>query len=530
MPSARARIRLFVFCLSMAPLAAPAADRPPGLPPDVPSVPYVPAQFDWLQGLAERFSNNVDIWSLQFSGLLGGWSRQPLLFAITPAKLLLLLIVLLLGIGLAALTRAVILRYHALGRVKPITERYWRNGLLFALRRALSGFFIFSGAFFASVPILPHVGLALGGFPTFAIAAKIAGLGYLLTVFGFFFRVARLVRHWLDGCAKRPNPRWYYGAFPIVGKALYYNLTLCALSTALYVLQLPSPLRTAGYEVLSIAAVLANLYLLIQAGYALEAMAVSRSDLLGFDIYRKRRVETRAQILRRLFTFTIVVVGIGAVLMSFPPVRQIGTGLLASAGVAGIVTGLAAQRSLGAVIGGIQIAITQPIRLDDEIIVEGEWGIVEEITLTYVVVRVWDQRRLIVPVTAFLEKSFQNWTRNSSDLIGTVFVYVDFSMPLTELREEARRVVESSALWDKRVFAFQVTELKSDSVEIRILASAGSAPRLFDLRCEIRDRLLLFLQERHPTAFPRMRAAFSRTGAPIGVGIGKRANADGEGG
>jgi len=484
-------------------------------PEEISSFPYGPPDFpwlktSWLQGLAERFSNYIDVLSLQFSFLLGSWSREPLFFAITPAKILLVLLTLTIGFALAGLARVVILRYHSLGRSRPITERYWRNGILFALRRALSGFFIFTAAFFASVPILPYIGLALGGFPTFAIAAKVAELGYFATAVAFCFRIVRLVQNWLNGFAKSPSYRWYFGAFPVLGKALYYNLILFVFSTGIYILELPDPLQRAGYKIVAVAGIIANTVLLIQTVLAVESMVVSRAEILNYDVYRRRMVGTRAQMLRRLLIFVIVFVGIGATLMAFQPVRQIGTGLLASAGIAGVIAGFAAQKSLSTIIAGLQIAITQPMRIEDVVIVEGEWGTIEEITLTYVVIRVWDQRRLIVPITYFLEKTFQNWTRSSSDLMGAVFIYVDFLLPVEQVREETKRIVEASKLWDQRVFAFQITDFRSDSVEIRILASAETSPKLFDLRCEIREKILSFLQDRYPSAFPRVRTALSR--------------------
>jgi small-conductance mechanosensitive channel len=476
---------------------------------------YVPAHFpwvktSWLQDLAEQFSNYIDVQSLQFSSILGGWSRQPLLFAITPAKVLLLLLILTVGFALAGLMRLFILKNYSLGRFKPDTGRFWRDGILFALRRALSGFFIFTGAFFASVPILPHIGLALGGFPTFAIAAKVAHIGYFATGVNFLLRIVRLVQQWLNEFTNRPSIRWYYSAFPVLGQALYYNLILCAFSTAIYILELPGPIRDAGFKIASIAGIIANTVLLIRIVLAVELMMTTRSEMLRYDDYKKRRLETRVQMVRRLLVFVILLVAIAAVLMNFKEVRQIGTGLLASAGVAGVIAGLAAQKSLSTIIAGLQIAITQPMRIDDVVIVEGEWGTIEEITLTYVVIRVWDQRRLIVPITYFLEKSFQNWTRNSSDLIGTVFFYADFQIPIEEMRAEAQRVVHASKLWDKRVFVVQVTDFRSDCVEIRILASAETSPILFDLRCEIREKILVFLQDRYPSAFPRVRTALSR--------------------
>jgi Mechanosensitive ion channel len=195
--------------------------------------------------------------------------------------------------------------------------------------------------------------------------------------------------------------------------------------------------------------------------------------------------------------------------MTFQPVRQLGTGLLASAGVAGVIAGFAAQKSLGMFIGGLQLGITEPIRLNDEIIIEGEWGVIEEIT--YAVVRTWDERSLEVAITYFLEKSFQNWTRHSSDLIGVVFIYVDFLAPLEQLRAETERIVRASKRWDGRVFAFQVTDFKSDCVEIRILASDLNASVTFDLRCEIREQMLSFLQARYSEAFRRLRTLWSRS-------------------
>jgi small-conductance mechanosensitive channel len=227
-------------------------------------------------------------------------------------------------------------------------------------------------------------------------------------------------------------PPWYFAVFPVAGQALYYNVVLCAFSTAIYLLQLPDTWAALGYKVASLAGIIFNTSVCIRTVLAIEAMVLNLSGHAERDVYQQRRVETRIQMLRRLLVAVIAALGLGALLMTFPPVRQLGTGLLASAGVAGVIAGFAAQKSLGMIIGGLQLAITEPLRLNDEIIIEGEWGVVEEITLTYVVVRTWDQRSLVVPITYFLEKSFQNWTRHSPDLIGVVFLYVDFLVPLDD--------------------------------------------------------------------------------------------------
>ena len=201
----------------------------------------------------------------------------------------------------------------------------------------------------------------------------------------------------------------------------------------------------------------------------------------------------------------IVIVAVSAVLMSFDTVRQIGISLLASAGVAGIIIGIAAQKSIATLIAGIQIAVTQPIRIDDVVIVEGEWGRIEEITLTYVVVRIWDQRRLVVPISYFLEQPFQNWTRTSSELIGSVYLYTDYSVDIEAVRRQLGSIVRATPLWDKRVENLQVTAATDKGLELRALVSASNASEVWDLRCLVRERLLDYLQKHHPESLPRVR-------------------------
>jgi small-conductance mechanosensitive channel len=211
------------------------------------------------------------------------------------------------------------------------------------------------------------------------------------------------------------------------------------------------------------------------------------------------------RILNRAVHTLIIVVTLSAVLMTFEPVRQYGVSLFASAGVAGLVVGLAARPMLSNLIAGIQIATTQPIRLDDQVLVENESGRIEEITSTYVVIRLWDLRRLIVPLAYFIEKPFQNWTRESTDLIGSVFLHVDFTAPVEAIRAKLSEIVQASKLWDGKVVKLHVTDAKENSIELRALASARSAGDAFELRCEIREKLIAFLQTEHPTALPRAR-------------------------
>lgn len=224
-----------------------------------------------------------------------------------------------------------------------------------------------------------------------------------------------------------------------------------------------------------------------------------------------RKHVTQSRILERIADTLIIVLGISAVLMTFDGVRQYGISLLASAGAAGIVVGLALQPLLRNIFAGIQLAITQPIRIDDAVIVEGEWGHVEEITSTYVVVRIWDLRRLIVPLSYFIEKPFQNWTREEARLLGSVIIYLDYSVPVQAIRKKVEEIAANSPLWDRKVAAVQVTDFKEAAMEVRILVSARNSGGAFDLRCEVREKLIAYLTETNPQALPRIRAELERS-------------------
>jgi small-conductance mechanosensitive channel len=235
-----------------------------------------------------------------------------------------------------------------------------------------------------------------------------------------------------------------------------------------------------------------------------------RFKLDAEDNLLARKHVTQTRILQRIGDILIVTVAIASVLMTFDGVRQYGVSLLASAGAAGLVAGLALQPLLKNIFAGIQLAVTQPIRIDDALLVEGEWGNVEEITSTYVVVRLWDWRRLILPLSYFIEKPFQNWTRDNAALIGTVMLYLDYETPIAVVRAKVEEIARASKLWDKRIVNVQVTDFRQNTMEVRVLVSAGTSPRAFDLRCEVREKLIDFLQREHPRSLPRL-----RTEAPL---------------
>ena len=266
---------------------------------------------------------------------------------------------------------------------------------------------------------------------------------------------------------------------------------------------------TGGLHVVFVVAVTWTLLALL---LAVEEAIADHYSTDAPDNLKARKIVTQVRILRRIVSAIVIVLALGILLMQYEPFRELGTGLLASAGIVGIVVGIAAQRTLGNVVAGIQIAFTQPIRVDDVVIVQGEFGWIEEITLTYVVVRVWDRRRIVLPITHFVEEPFQNWTRTSADLIGTVFLYVDYTIPVDDLRDELHRIVQASEYWDGDVVGLQMTDASERTITLRAIASAKDAPTLWNLRCEIREELVTYIREQHPEALPALRTRVEAPG------------------
>ena len=252
--------------------------------------------------------------------------------------------------------------------------------------------------------------------------------------------------------------------------------------------------------------IMALTWLAIAVVSGLSAGVIARHPVDVVDNLNARRIQTQAKVLSRSAMVVILIAGCAMALMTFPGARQVGASLLASAGVIGIVGGLAARPVFSNLIAGLQLALAQPIRLDDVLIVEGEWGRVEEITGTYVVLKIWDERRLIIPLQWFIENPFQNWTRSSSSIIGTVFLWVDYRMPLAPLRAEAQRLCEASPDWDQRLCKLQVTEAGEGSIQLRLLVTSASSGRNWDLRCHVREGLVDFMQREFPQHLPLLRA------------------------
>jgi small-conductance mechanosensitive channel len=285
---------------------------------------------------------------------------------------------------------------------------------------------------------------------------------------------------------------------------------LVLLASAAFVLpltDLPPHWLSVAQKTVGVAWFLALGWLLVAVVYCFEDFLLLRFDVSVADNLRARRARTQVQLVRRMVIALIVLVDAGLVLSVFrdSQIWHYGAGLLASAGLASLVLATAAKSSASNLMAGMQIALTEPIRLDDVVIVDGEWGRIEEIATTYVVVAIWDQRRLIVPLSYFIENSFQNWTRSSAELLGYPYLYVDYSVPLEALRKEFVRVLDSTPLWDKRVSVLQVTDLSSSMMQIRCLFSVRNSSDQWDLSCLVREKMVEFIRANYPEAFPRTR-------------------------
>jgi small-conductance mechanosensitive channel len=298
----------------------------------------------------------------------------------------------------------------------------------------------------------------------------------------------------------------------------YRAFQLCAVIFAVRVVVLVSPrsfdFKNGLLHTLGIALIVAGAWLVAAILLALEDVAEARFRIDVPDNRAARRIRTQIVVVRRVTIASIVLITVAVVLMTFPEVRTIGTSLLASAGIIGVIAALAAQSVLGNVIAGLQLAFSEAIRIDDVIVVEGEWARVEEITLSHVVLQIWDDRRLILPTSYFTTKPFQNWTRTQSEILGTVEFDVDWGVHVQPIRDELRRVLESSELWDGRVCVLQVTDAVEGRVRLRALVSAPDAPSLWDLRCLVREHLVAWVRDQQPSAFARTRAEVAWIGAP----------------
>ncbi len=289
-------------------------------------------------------------------------------------------------------------------------------------------------------------------------------------------------------------------------------LAVCLIALAATLDITPWPFRYAGAieHVLMVAIIIVLTWLLVQLTSSTSNAVIAHFPQQELASVHGRRMQTQTRLLARAIMTVIVIIGFATALMTFPAVRQVGTSLLASAGLAGIVIGLAAKPLFSNLLAGLQIAFTQPIRLNDVVIVEGEWGVVEEILSTYVVVQIWDDRRLVMPLQWFIDNPFQNWTRNSANLTGSIIFWVDYNTPIEPLRAEVKRLCEAAPEWDRRFQNLQVTDTSERSMQLRVLVTAVDAGKNWDLRCRVREGLLAFIRETMPESFPHVRTELSK--------------------
>ncbi|MBD0297698.1 MAG: mechanosensitive ion channel [Flavisolibacter sp.] len=295
-----------------------------------------------------------------------------------------------------------------------------------------------------------------------------------------------------------------------LAKPLSVWIPLFVFDVFLPLLQMPQVFHQRLGHAVEIALILASSWTLISFIHVLQDWVRHRINVNTPDNLQQRRIITQLIYIRRVITMIILIITIGAVLLTFNTMRKVGTGLLTGVGIGGIIVGFAAQRSLGNLLAGFQIAFTQPMRIDDEVVVENEFGRVEEITLTYVVIRIWDDRRLVLPINYFIEKPFQNWTRTTSDITGTVYLYTDYSLPVEWVRGRFKQLIENHPLWDKRIASLAVTDLKQNVMELRAVVSAGNSGNAWDLRCFLREQLIKSINEHYPQCLPKARAVLEK--------------------
>jgi small-conductance mechanosensitive channel len=391
------------------------------------------------------------------------------------------------------------------GAIESTRYQSWLALSAAAIRKPAALFLWMCGGAFALLPIA--AGIVDRPTRIFWARALTAILyaGWIIALLWLVFRVIRAIEKRMCLWAERTRSLSGKIVVPIIGHSLRLAVPLLGIILLLPLLKLPENWTWVTQKGVGILFIVTLSFLIVHGINAMQAALLSRQRLDLPDNLSARRIYTQVSVIRKIIITALVIIATGSVLMLFDPVRQFGTSILASAGIAGIVIGFAAQRTLGNVLAGIQIALTQPLLIDDIVVVEGEFGQIEEITLTLVTVRTWDLRRLILPITYFVEKPFQNWSRVSTDLLGAVLLYLDYQAPIGELRKELKRLVENNSKWDRKVCGLQVTDTKQTTIEVRALVSSTDPGKLSDLRCEVREGLIQFLVRDYPESLPRSR-------------------------
>jgi small-conductance mechanosensitive channel len=372
------------------------------------------------------------------------------------------------------------------------------------------------GVYLAVTPLLLKIDPDGGASFVRAAFDKGVDLGVFAIVFWLFFRFTRVLEAQLAAWSAGTDSQLDNLLVPMVGRSLRVIMPVLGIILALPILGLPPQYAGILGKGTSILLIVAVAIILVQAVGFGEKAVLARFDIGAQDNLRARTIYTQVHVISKVVYAGIGIFTMASILMLFQEVRQLGTSILASAGVLGIIIGFAAQKTIANLFAGFQIAMTQPIRLDDVVIVEGEWGRVQEITLTYVVIHIWDDRRLIVPLAYFIDKPFQNWTRTSAELLGSVVMWVDYAMPLDALRKALKEIIEPHPLWDQRFWNLQVTDTTEKCMQLRVLATTADSSKGWDLRCDIREKMIVYIQQNHPECLPQFRVQTSGEGcAPL---------------
>jgi small-conductance mechanosensitive channel len=445
-----------------------------------------------------------------FERLFGDGVRRPVFGSVTWADLGVFLVFVLLVLVVNGVAASLLQRKLRESGTEA-TEKRWGMHPFRAVDKPLYLLIWIYGIYLACTPFLLKLSAGEGPHPIRELSDKLFGLGLFVVLFWLFVRFTRVLEARLGAWARKTESKLDDLVVPLLGRILRVVLPVLGIIFALPIIGLPPEYALVLAKGSSILIICAVAWILFQAVHLGEKAVLAKYDITAADNLQARKVYTQVHVLSKTLYVIISIFTAASVLMLFEEVRRFGTSLLASAGVLGIIIGFAAQRTIANLFAGFQLAMTQPIRLDDVVIVEGEWGRVEEITLTYVIIHIWDDRRLVVPLSYFIEKPFQNWTRVSANLLGSVFLWVDYSLPLQDIRTATQQILEASRFWDRRFWNVQVTDSSDRAMQIRVLATAADSGSAWDLRCEVREKLIDFIQKTHPDHLPRIRGEFRKT-------------------
>ncbi len=467
-----------------------------------------PIKTEKIDKAGEKISNRIDRIGQKIPPLLGKWLNTELLWTITWLELGFCASLLVLVLFFERLVHFLIKRRLRIEK-EAGSPASWYPFLLGGVAKPVALFIWVYGTYGALSVLFSH--LEQPGLPQLIhrTIKWCADVGGTIAALWFVYRLFHFADFQLNRWA-RSMPQTVSTVVLALSKHLRAPVRMLIF---LLFFRLTTPLFDFGEhlqilmgQVFGLLFIGAITWLTIKGLSVLEETVLSYYKMDEADNLEARKMHTQVRFLKRLAITLILILASGSMLMLFDKVRQLGTSILASAGILGIVIGLAAQRSISNILVGLQIAITQPIRLDDVVIVENEWGRIEEISTTYVVVKIWDLRRLIVPTSYFTEKPFQNWTRVSAELLGTVFLYVDYTVPIEALRQELQRILQASKLWNGKVGQVQVTNTTAQCMEVRLLLSANDASLAWDLRCDVREKMITFLQQHYPQGLAKIRA------------------------